>query len=122
MNYDYSVSANAQGPVPTIIALILIVLIIVANWKIFEKAGEAGWKAIIPFYNLYTKYKMFWGNGWLFLLTIIPVVNVIVGIIVNHKMSKAFGHGLGFTLGLVFFPYIFCMILGFNGDEYLGPQ
>lgn len=114
---------NAQGsPLLSLISLIIVVLVIVAIWKIFEKAGEPGWKAIIPFYNIYTEYKMFWGNGWLFLLTLVPVVNVVVTFIMIHKMSKSFGHGIGFTLGLIFLPYIFMMILGFNSDEYLGPQ
>lgn len=114
---------NAQGsPLVSLISLVLVVLVIVAVWKIFEKAGEPGWKALIPFYNIYTEYKMFWGNGWLFLLTLVPVVNVVVTFMMLHKMSKAFGHGIGFTLGLIFLPYIFMMILGFNSDEYLGPQ
>ena len=34
----------------------------VAYWKIFEKAGEPGWKAIIPFYNTYTQYKFTWNT------------------------------------------------------------
>lgn len=118
MNFEF----NAQGPVVNVVALIIVVLIIVAMWKIYEKAGEAGWKAIIPFYNSYVAYSIFWGNGWLFLLTLIPVVNVVMGILLAHKMSKAFGHGIGFTLGLIVFPYIFRLILGFNSDEYLGPQ
>lgn len=120
---SYDVSYSTQGsPVANVIAFILVVVVIVALWKIFTKAGEEGWKAIIPFYNMYTEYKLFWGNGWLFLLTIIPLVNIVVGIILWNKMSKAFGHGVGFTLGLIFLPYIFLPILGFNGDEYLGPQ
>ena len=36
------------------LALALTVFIIIVNWKLLEKAGEPGWKAIIPFYNLYT--------------------------------------------------------------------
>lgn len=118
-NYNQAASGN---PVVSFIALALMVVVIVATWKIYVKAGEAGWKAIIPFYNFYTEYKMFWGNGWLFLLGCVPVVNVVVGIMHNHKMSKAFGHGIGFTFGLIFLPYIFRCILGFNSDEYLGPQ
>lgn len=114
---------NTQGsPLLSLISLIIVVLVIVAVWKIFEKADEPGWKALIPFYNIYTEYKMFWGNGWLFLLTLVPLVNIVVTFMMLHKMSKAFGHGIGFTLGLIFLPYIFMMILGFNSDEYLGPQ
>ena len=40
-----------------------IVLNIVANWKIFTKAGQAGWASIIPFYNKYIEFKIYWGNG-----------------------------------------------------------
>ena len=37
----------------TIYGLALLVLNCVAKWKLFEKAGEEGWKAIIPFYSTY---------------------------------------------------------------------
>ena len=121
MNYSYNVNYEAS-PLTMVIALIIVVVVLVAVWKVFEKAGEPGWKAIIPIYNIYTEYKIFWGNGWLFLLTLIPIVNIVVGIILLNKMSKSFGHGFGFTLGLIFLPYIFFMILGFNKDQYLGPQ
>lgn len=111
-----------SSPAASFIAFIAVVAVLVAVWKIFNKAGEPGWKALIPFYNLYTEYKIFWGKGWMFLLTLIPVVNVVVSIMLMHKMSKSFGHGVGFTLGLIFLPYVFFLILGFNGDEYQGPQ
>lgn len=42
------------------------VLPIIGMWLVFEKAGEKGWKAIIPFYNMYTMLKLgdkqkYWG-------------------------------------------------------------
>ena len=119
MEVHYETSGN---PVVSLISLALCVLIIVANWKIFEKAGEPGWKAIIPFYNIYTEFKLFWGNGWLFLLELIPIVNIVVAIILLSKMSKSFGHGAGYTVGLLFLPYVFLPMLGFGGDTYSGPQ
>lgn len=48
------------------------VLSIVALWKMFEKAGEPGWAALIPLYNLYVLFKISWGNGWYFLLYVVP--------------------------------------------------
>ena len=36
-----------------IFILAVYILLIVAWWKIFTKAGEAGWKSIIPIYNIY---------------------------------------------------------------------
>lgn len=41
-----------------IIALVIFILQIVAKWKIFTKADEHGWAALIPFYNTYVLYKI----------------------------------------------------------------
>ncbi len=57
-----------------IISLAVLVLTYVAMWKMFEKAGEPGWAAIVPFYNAYVLFKISWGNGWYFLLSVIPTI------------------------------------------------
>lgn len=101
-----------------VITLVIAILLIVAYWKIFEKAGEPGWKILIPLYNVYTIYKLLFSSGWFFLLELIPVVGFFVRIVRSNRMAKAFGHGIGFTLGLIFLPNIFTLILGFNGDEF----
>ena len=58
----YESSALSTGAVVAnvIISLALTALAIIAYWRIFVKAGEEGWKAIIPFYNAYTAMKLFW--------------------------------------------------------------
>ena len=38
--------------VSIVIALIVAVVLIVAWWKIFTKAGKPGWTALIPIYNV----------------------------------------------------------------------
>ncbi|MGI5989404.1 MAG: DUF5684 domain-containing protein [Lachnospiraceae bacterium] len=101
--------------------LIVCILLIVAQWKIFEKAGEAGWKSIIPFYNQYILFKIAWGSGWFFLLMLIPIVNVVIMIVLDVKLAKAFGQGTGFAIGLIFLPNIFQLILGFGNYTYVGP-
>ena len=100
----------------------LIIFSIICLWKVFVKAGEKGWWSIIPFANSFKAFKLFWGgSGWAFLLILIPVVNVVVSIIYCNRLSKSFGHGIGFTLGLIFIPVVFMAILAFNKDEYIGP-
>ena len=94
-----------------IVALVVAVLTIVGYWKIFSKAGEAGWASIIPLYNQYILSKITFGNGWLFLLLLIPFVNFIFMIVMMYKLSKSFGHGIGFTIGLIFLPFIFLPLL-----------
>lgn len=105
-----------------LLGLALIVLELVAIWKIFVKSGNAGWKMFIPFYNTYIMFKIAWGNGWFFLLMFIPLVNFVVMIMMYVKLAKAFGHGGGFAVGLIFLSIIFLPILAFEDNVYYGPQ
>lgn len=127
--YDYNAYDAAAAAVGTgvltvyyIFVIAVAVLTLVAMWKIFVKAGKPGWACIIPFYNMYCLYEIAWGTGWLFLLTFIPCVNVVVGIIMLFKLAKAFGQGVGFGFGLLFLNTIFVLILGFGKYEYIGPS
>lgn len=103
-----------------IVCLVLFVLLIVADWKIFTKAGEPGWASIVPFYNAYVLFKIAFGNGWYFLLCLVPIVNIVFGIMLYFKLAKAFGHGAGFGFGLLFLTPIFLLILAFGSSEYVG--
>lgn len=39
-----------------------------------------------------------------------------------NLLSKSFGKGVGFTIGLLFLPFIFMPILGFDKSiKYIGP-
>jgi len=119
-NFDYSYEAS---PGMTFLSLAISVLAIVALWKIFVKAGEPGWAAIIPFYNLYVLFKITWGNGWKFLFLLIPFANIVFLIITMVKLAKAFGKSGGFAVGLIFLSVIFYCILAFDQSQYLGvPQ
>jgi hypothetical protein len=53
---------------------------------------------------------------------IAALVFLVIYIIGLHKLSKAFGHGVGFTLGLIFFEPIFMLILGFGSSRYIGKE
>ena len=123
-SYDaaYAAAASGVSAVYVILSLAISVLTVVAMWKLFVKAGKAGWKCLIPFYNTYCLYDIAWGNGWLFLLMFVPCVNVVVGIMMLFKLAKAFGQGTGFGFGLLFLNTIFILILGFGSAEYVGPQ
>ena len=129
--YDYDYGSGYQtassmgtgfGIAYLILVIALYVLLIIADWKIFTKAGKPGWASLIPFYNLYVLFEIVGMNGWLFLLLCIPFVNIVMIIILLVKLAKAFGKGVGFTLGLIFLPNIFTLILGFGSAQYIGPQ
>ncbi len=115
------------------IFLIVLIVQIVAMWKLFSKAGEAGWKALIPIYNLYIYYKiaripnLYWLYLLLTVISVIPnqiVVYIsLIGIVAitiyhSYKLSTAYGHGVGYTFGLLFLNTIFLLILGFGSSEY----
>lgn len=67
--------AIAGMGIVTMLALLLAfwVLLVVARWKMFTKAGEAGWKSIIPVYADYIGFKLWWDtkNFWIFLVSLI---------------------------------------------------
>jgi hypothetical protein len=94
---------------------------IAACWKIYTKAGQPGWAAIVPIYNLYIWCKIVGRPWWWILLMLIPFVNFIIGIILCIDLAKSFGKGVGFGLGLVFLGIIFFPILGFGSAQYQGP-
>ena len=114
-----------MGIVVAIIGIVVWVLTIIAQWKIFTKAGEKGWKSIIPVYNMVTLFKIIGINPWLVLVYLagaIPVVGSFVvlafTIYVMYKLATAFGKDAGFTVGLVLLNTIFLMILAFGSAEY----
>lgn len=57
-----------------LLVCVLSIFSLVCMWKVFAKAGIPGWKALIPFYNLYCLCKLTWGIGWLFLLVFTPIL------------------------------------------------
>ncbi len=105
-----------------IIYLALIIAVIAGWWMMFEKAGEDGWKAIIPIYNLIVLLKIVGREWWWVLLFLIPFVGLVIWIIVALDLAKAFGRGTGFAIGLIFLAPIFVLILGFGSDTYKGTQ
>lgn len=104
----------------SVIGLIFAVIMIVANWKIFTKAGKPGWAAIVPFYNLYTMFEIAGMNGWMFLLLLIPIVNIVMAVMLYLNLAKAFGKSGGFAVGLILLNPIFSLILAFGDVKYVG--
>ena len=127
------------------LAIAWFVLQAIADWKIFTKAGEAGWKSLIPIYNVYVEYEICWTGllGLVFVAaslvtglidttnasTVVKVLVVVVWILAmilhlmqSIKLSKSFGKGVGFGLVLFFFGPIGRLILGFGSAQYIGPQ
>ena len=95
-------SMMVLGGMYLIFAFVWWILQIIANWNIFTKAGEAGWKSLIPIYGDYVSYKIAWQTSYFWL--------------------RAFGRGIGFAIGLILLQPIFLLILGFGSDQYYGAD
>ena len=110
-----------------VISLVIGILQIIGTWKVFTKAGEKGWKCLIPIYNVVILFRISGLSPWIifgYLAGIIPFVGWIVclGITIYqcNALAKSFGKDVGYTVGLIFLPTIFYMILGFGKAEYIG--
>ena len=120
--YEYEMSSyEAFSPFQLIVMLAIALVMIIAYWKIFEKAGKPGWAILIPIYNLIVLLEIVGKPLWWIFLFLIPFVNIIFGIWVINLLSKSFGKNEGFTIGLLLLPFIFYPILGFGKAEYAGP-
>ena len=116
--------AAPQAEIPMIawvFYVAVVVLVIIGLWKMFEKAGQPGWAAIIPFYNLYVLLQIAGRPGWWLILVFIPFVNLVIMLLLSLDIAKSFGKGTGFGIGLFFLVFIFYPILGFGDAKYLGP-
>lgn len=139
-----SIFAMIGAAVSWTFGLIWLLLTLIARWLVFQKAGEQGWKSVIPLYNDYTAYKiawepnMFWawlaftlvGNmaenaadgrfwsipGMLGGICALAVTLIVLGYSMN--MAKSFGKGILFGIGLWLLEPVFMMILGFGSARY----
>ncbi len=90
----------------------------IASWKIYEKAGVNGWSALVPFHRNVKLFEIAGKPVWWIFLYLVPILNVIVYVATLIALSKKFGHGVGFAIGLLFLPFIFFAILGLGKSEY----
>ena len=129
-----------------IIGIILFILNAIAEYRIFKKAGESGWKAWIPFLNVYTQYKFSWKTYWFWILmaasvvisilssksadnntyaTIALILSIFVWVIQligSVKLAKSFGKGTlyGIFMGITFLKTILFFVLAFGSSQYIG--
>ena len=104
--------------------LILMVIYIISMWKIFEKAGQPGWAAIVPVYNIIVQLNVQGRPTWWIVWYLVPFVNYVSGlvmfIIAGLDLAKRFGKSGGFAAGLILLNPIFLLILAFGSARYQG--
>lgn len=129
-NYNYSSSSDSTGlagllifaAIYNLIILAILIVIIIAVWRIFTKAGKPGWAAIIPIYSSIISMEVIGRPGWWFLLYFVPILGIYVNIIDAILLARSFGKDGGFAVGLILLPAVFYPILGFGNAKYQGPS
>ncbi|UGU15130.1 DUF5684 domain-containing protein [Sinomicrobium kalidii] len=121
MNANEQIGAGI-GLVSIIIYLAIFAATIAGMWKTFEKAGKPGWAAIIPIYNIIVLIEIVGKPMWWIVLLLVPCVNYVALVWLTNLLSKSFGKGEGYTVGLVLLPFVFYPMLGFGDAEYQGPS
>ena len=91
--------AIASSGVWTVVELAILVLTIAAYWKIFEKAGEKGWKAIIPVYSNYVLYKLVWKKSMFWWNLVLGVIAGIAGVVFIGALIAAGGGADAMMMG-----------------------
>jgi len=104
-----------------IILLVISVLIVISMWVVFEKAGESGWKSLIPFYNMYVLMEISGKPGWWFIVLFVPLLGFVFYLLAMLSLAERFGRSALFGIGLIFLPMLFYPLLAFGASQYGGP-
>ena len=104
--------------VPILLSLVLNILMIAGQWAVFDKAGQPGWAAIIPIYNLIVWAEVAKKEVWWGLLCMIPMVGIVFMFMLNIEVAKQFGKDAGYGIGMSLLPFVFWPMLGFGQAQY----
>ena len=132
MGHELAASSYGGGGV-LVIEIILYFVFAFGVYGSYKKAGTYGapaWAAFIPIYNFIVLLKVAgrpitW--AWFLLLVLIPFIGglalFVISIFILNDVSKSFGHGGAFTVGLVIplVNVIFWYVLWLGPSRYLGP-
>ena len=143
--FDSSQARGAAGG-----SLFLTLLMLFVMWRIFTKAGEKGWKCLIPIYNVYILWRIGWNTekfwtvfaGSLIVFVLAGILSafgetgrmlialLVIGwsaytIYCTFKMAIIMAHRFGKSsafgvLGLVIFSVIGFPILAFGSADAVG--
>lgn len=131
MDYGYETTSMDYGnaivgvgiasAIMIIISIALSVLILIAMWKLYVKAGKPGWAVLIPVYNLWVLFEIVYGEGVKMFLLLIPVANIYFAIKLYIDLAHAFGKSTGYGVGMAFLTIIFVPMLAFSKTAEYTP-
>lgn len=127
--YDYSgaygavaAGVGAMQVVSSIISLAIYVFTGFCLMQLFSRAGEAGWKGFVPIVNMWTLFKLVYGNGAKMFLLLIPFYNIYIAIKSSLDTAKAYKQPVYIGVLLIFVPVVGYALMTFvNKAQYFGP-
>lgn len=120
-----------------LLAIIVCIFTVIGQWKMFQKAGEKGWKALIPIYNVYTLCQLTGVNPWWIVIVFVggilsglfaplsmigSLASLYFSVLLAVSTARSYQKEDAYAIGILFFPPIFYMILGLGKNEYLGKK
>jgi signal peptidase I len=96
-----------------IFLLLSVVALLAGLYKTFEKAGEKGWKALIPVYNFIVWLRLIQKPWWWIFLVMIPTVGFYMLAVMIVLLSNCFGKRK-------FSEHFFAVVAYFIWVPYLG--
>ncbi len=114
-------AGGAGGAIGGIFAAVWALVVVIGLWRVFTKAGQPGWASLVPIYNAWVLLKIVGRPGWWLVALLVPVVNVVFGVILCIDLARSFGKGSVYGLGLAIFSAIFTVHLGLGDARYTGP-
>jgi hypothetical protein len=112
-------SSSMSSMIYPIVMFAMIFLTLAAMWRLFAKAGEPGWKCIVPVYGAVVLLRLVGRPWWWLLLLLVPVVNLFPSVMLCFDLAKAFGKGPGTGFGVLLLGPIFIMWLAFSDARYV---
>lgn len=123
MNSTMDPAAAAGSAIGGLLGVVIVILITgFALMGIFKKAGRPAWAAFVPIYNLVVLLQISGLSPWLVLLSLIPVANIVLIVLLAINLAKVFGKGAGTAILIVFFTVIMYFVLSYGSARYLGRE
>ena len=117
---DYANQMSTGGTVGgTIGGIIGYVITAILYWRIFTKAGRAGWLGLIPIVNVIVLIQISGHSGWTVLFYLVPILNIVWSIVIAVHLGASFKKGGAFSFFLLWLISIIgYIILAFDSSTY----
>lgn len=129
-----------------VLGVVLLTAALAGYWRIFEKMGEPGWKALVPIYSNWIIFDRCSEFPHMFFVYLVAGVVEFAGnfgvfgmfsasveewarivcsgteLYMFYGLARCFGKGWGTTLGLWLAEFAFAPLLGFGAAHFVGRR